>query len=321
MRQDFQVLMVNAYGQFLNNLKTVKPCGPPATYDWYKLPDEVPPEWVPYGLMLDERCREISNSINELGRFVSSLEAWKLVLDQFNDDEKLEIVIEFVTPIAVLALNHPYVIRSRFIYSIAHLCHQANRVKDNNWIDDLPLDDEIYFDVADKYCAPWQSYRTLKLALEKISDRKFNSETHDFRNKYIHRYSLGIEIGMTEFVKRNVARKGEGYFLLSLIRKFNNSLDPLIKHVRHLISKINDPEDKTNLESIIKRMKQTIQTIQDLVDFSHKHRSQQVTYGIGSTGPLTLSHLIPILASQYLACMGAFRGYQKLVHDHISEIK
>lgn len=321
MRQNFQVLMVNAYGQFLNNLKTVKPCGPPATYDWYKLPDEVPPGWVPYGLMLPEHCREISNSINELGRYVSSLEAWKLVLHKFNDDEKLEIVIEFVTPIAVLALNHPYVIHSRFIYSIAHLCHQANRVKDNNWIDDLPLDDEIYIDVADKYCRRWQSYRTLKLALEKISNKKFRSDTHDFRNKYIHRYSLGIEIGVTEFVKRNVASKGEGDFLLGLIRKFNNSLDPLIKYVRRLISKMDDPEDRKNLESSIERMNQTIQTIQDLVNFSHKYRSQQVTYGIGPTEPLTISHLVPILSSQYLACIEAFKEYQNLIHEHISEIK
>jgi hypothetical protein len=321
MEQDSQLLIVDAYRQFLDNLKAVKRCGPPATYYWYELPDEIPREWVPYGYMLDERCREVSNSINELGRYISGLEAWKSVLDKKNEDEKLEIVIEFVRPIAILALNHPYVIRSRFIYSTVHLCHQANKFKASNWIDDLPLDEEIYFDAADKYGAPWASYGRLKKALEKISNKEFQSRTQDFRNKYIHRYSLGIEIGVTEFVKRNVGSKGEGDSLLGLTRKFNNSLDLLVKHVRHLIPKMGDLEDRKSLESIIERMNQTSRTVQDLLDFSHKHRSQGVKYIIGGTEALKLSQLIPILSSQYLACIEAFREYQKLIYEHISEIK
>ena len=205
--------------------------------------------------MLDEHSRELANSINELQRYITSLKAWKGVIDNKNDNEKFEIVIEFVSPIATLAINLPYVIRSRFIYSVAHLCHQANQVKQKNWVDDLPLDNEIYFDVADKYSSLWKSYKKLKLALEKISNKQFQSDTYDFRNKYNHRYSPKIEVGLTGLVRRNVRDNGK------------------------------------------------------------------VSYGFGYTKPLKIDQLLPALSGQYLACLKAFEEYQKLVQEHISEIK
>jgi len=159
--------------------------------------------------MLSEHSSELANFINELLRHIKSLEAWKDVIDGKNDDdEKCEIIIEFVSPIATLAINMPYVIRSRFIYSVAHLCHQANQTKQINWVDDLPLDNEIYFETADKFCALWKRYKKLKLSLEKISNKKFQSDTYDFRHKYHHRYSPSIEIGLTGLVTRNVGDNG-----------------------------------------------------------------------------------------------------------------
>lgn len=47
------------------------------------------------------------------------------------------------------------------------------------------------------------------MALEKISNKNFQSDTYDFRNKYNHRYSPGIEVGLTGFVKRNVRDNGK----------------------------------------------------------------------------------------------------------------
>lgn len=158
--------------------------------------------------MLKEHSTELSNSLNELLRYITILTAWNEVIIGKNIDEKYEIIIEFVAPIAALAINLPYAIRSRFIYSVTHLSHQANRTKQKKWVDDLRIDREINFDTADKYSSYWKRYRELKLALEKIANKKFQSDTHNFRDKYNHRYSLKIEIGITEFVKRNVGDDG-----------------------------------------------------------------------------------------------------------------
>ncbi len=180
-----------------------------AEYDWYKLNENLPIEWFAYDQFLSEHARELANTINDLRRYIVSLSAWKEVLENTSgEQEKYNVVTEYVSPIATLALNMPYIIRSRFIYSVAHLSHQANKIKQDSWIDDFPIDSEIYFEQADKYAKPWKRYTKFKQALEKIANKKYNESTHDFRNKYHHRYSPHIEYGLTGFVTRNVSTEG-----------------------------------------------------------------------------------------------------------------
>jgi hypothetical protein len=184
-----------------------------AQYNWYKLPDNLSGFWMLYSMMLDEHCRGIANAINELLRYICSLEAWRDVIKDMDEHNKFEIIVEFINPLATLTINMPYVVRSRFIYSIVHLCHQCNLTKDSKWVDNLPSEDKIWMKVADNYCSKWEGYRKLKKALEKIANRQFDKDTKDFRNKYNHRYSLGIEFGMSEFIKRRVVDGNVSYAL------------------------------------------------------------------------------------------------------------
>lgn len=161
--------------------------------------------------MLDEHARELANSLNEMRQFIVNLKAWSEVLEETGEDleRKHFIIYEFVCPLATLALNLPYVIRSRFFYSIAHLCHQANRVDESQWSDDdLPIDSKIYQEQADLHGKSWIKYQKLKCALEKVCNKEYQRDTLDFRNKYNHRYSPRIEIGITSLVTRNVDMHG-----------------------------------------------------------------------------------------------------------------
>ncbi|HEM49418.1 MAG TPA: hypothetical protein ENO27_04310 [Caldithrix sp.] len=176
-------------------------------------------------------------------------------MPDLEDDLKHELIIEMIDPFATLSINLIYVIRSRFIFSAAHLCHQANMVKfKTDWKDDLPNDDKILFEHADKVGSSWKDYKKLKLALEKTSNKKFSTSTKDFRNKYHHRYSPRIELGHTEFVKRKVGT--------------NNT-----------------------------------------------------SYDMGYTEPLTLTLLIPLLSEQYVLFLKAYECYKKLVLSQITAIK
>ena len=165
-----------------------------------------------YSQMLSEHARELANSINELYRFIDNLKVWEQLISDFDEDAKFELIIEMIDPFATLSLNLVYVIRSRFIFSVAHLCHQANIIKfRTEWKDDLPKDDEIYFEHADRVGSHWKDYKKLKVALEKIGNKKFTKATKNFRNKYNHRYSPKIELGHTEFVKRIVRNRKFSY--------------------------------------------------------------------------------------------------------------
>jgi hypothetical protein len=212
---DMNGKLLAVYKQFLDARTKISSNCQLAPYDWYSLPDKLSRLWIGYCKMLSEYSRELANSINELGRYIINLEAWKSVIKNIDDeDDKYEVIIEFVNPFATLAINLPYVIRSRYIYSVAHLCHQANMTKQKKWIDNLPIDEEIWFQDTDKYSNSWRGYKKLKPALEKISNKKYQSATYDFRNKYNHRYSPKIELGMTELVKRKVGNDGKVSYII-----------------------------------------------------------------------------------------------------------
>jgi hypothetical protein len=200
---------INVYREFLTLRETESRHGLLAPYKWHKLPSPIPAQWIIYSQMLEEHSRDLSNSINEYLRYIVDLAAWNSVIEGKNEDETFYILLEFINPVATLAINMPYIIRSRFIYSISHLCHQANRVKLKKWIDDLPPDAEIYFEVADRHAVHWESYKNLKKALEKIDNKDYRVKTNEFRNKYIHRYSQYIEMGLSGFISRNVDVDGK----------------------------------------------------------------------------------------------------------------
>lgn len=189
-----------------------------APYNWDNLPSSMSIQWLSYSQMLKEFSREISNSINQFAHLIYQLDSWQLAFQGLSDDDRFDAVHEFVDTIGTVALNLPYVIRSRFIFSVAHLCHQANQALDkSNWSDDFPLDKAVYFETSDIYGSRWKSYKYLKRLLESIANKNYREKTHHFRDKYNHRFSQRIEFGQTRFVTRIVERNSKvsydfGYF-------------------------------------------------------------------------------------------------------------
>ena len=181
-------------------------------YEWGQLPVSLNFAWAAYGLMFNEFSMEIANAVNTLTGYVHRLKAWSAVISSMRDDQELiDVTHEFIEPIAMVSLTLPYVIRSRFIYAIAHLCHQANQtLEGSEWRDDLPLDREIVFRVADEYGRKWPSYPACKNLLEQINDKRFQRDTYDFRHAYNHRFSPRVVIGITQLVTRRVDPKSKG---------------------------------------------------------------------------------------------------------------
>lgn len=157
-----------------------------------------------YGTMLQEFSSEIANEINALINYVHSLAAWEMVLRPLDDKRRLSALVELVDPLATVALNLPYAIRSRFIFATAHLTHQANRLLDpHGWVDDLAADEKIDFSEADRCGGQWKNYKALKRSLERISAKDHQAATRHFRNKYNHRIPPGIGLGLTGMVTRH----------------------------------------------------------------------------------------------------------------------
>jgi hypothetical protein len=166
--------------------------------------------------MHDDFRNELANPINQLTHTAQDLEAWALVISGLDLDAKIDVLMEFIFDRAAFGLCAPYAFRARFIFATAHLCHQANRAKlGPAWKDDLEDDSKIDFGVADARGALWKKYGKLKQCLEGISNKDFDEQTFGFRNKFNHRFSPGIEVGLTQFVQRLVRPDGSVYYKLS----------------------------------------------------------------------------------------------------------
>lgn len=176
-------------------------------YGWSDLPNPLNATWMAYSQMLGEFSAELANTINAFSHDVHRLQAWADVVRTLPNRQKLEATHQFIDTLATNAVNLPYVVRSRFAFATAHLCHQANMIKDfGGWKDDLPLDGQIWLNTADIYGDGWDGYVPLKLALEALGGKAFKDATGDFRNAYNHRFSPRFVIGMTGLVSRLVDR-------------------------------------------------------------------------------------------------------------------
>jgi hypothetical protein len=162
-----------------------------------------------YFEMAEEHSRELANVINQLKTDIEKLCAWEKVIPEYGEEDRFYIVHEFVEPLCTICLNLPYAIRSRFIFSVAHLSHQANgAILGKNWKDNLPKDRSINFLTMDKVAAQWKSYEGLKLSMVGLSDEKYQAEVNQYRDKYHHRYPSHIEFGLSETIKRVAKNNG-----------------------------------------------------------------------------------------------------------------
>lgn len=171
-------------------------------YRWYEQPDPISAVWLAYSEMADDFCRELANAINRLTNDVHRLRAWDAMLPSLSNEEKIEASHEFIETIGTTALGLPYVIKSRFAFAAAHLCHQANRAKYGvDWKDEFQ-DQTFYLHHVDPFGRGWRTYRKFKNGVEPIGGKKFKEATGDFRNAYNHRFPRRLVLGLTGFVIR-----------------------------------------------------------------------------------------------------------------------
>lgn len=207
-------MSLSLYAKFYQALKARKPDDGFRYMPYGKnpLPGQLFANWMAYSQMYEEFARELANIINKFSNDIERLRAWAEIMSGLSDTDKVEACLIAVDDLATISLNLPYVIRSRFFFAGAHLSHQANRaLQREKWVDNLPLDNEIYKEAFDVALLPWKRKgNKLKIALEKIENAAYREATSDFRNAYNHRFSRRFVIGMTNIVTRYPSTNG-GY--------------------------------------------------------------------------------------------------------------
>lgn len=202
-------LCIRLYTEFREAHDAIPPSDRFMPYKWGNLPNPIGMIWMAYAQMFDEYAQELANIINDLTHHVRRLRAWAAVVEPLSNEEKMEATHEFIDMLGTVALGLPYVIKSRFAYAAAHLCHQANRAKHlTAWKDDFPNERALYLNDIEPMCASWKRFRRFKEKVERVAGSNFKTGSNDFRNSYNHRFSARFVLGMTGMVSRIENRSG-----------------------------------------------------------------------------------------------------------------
>jgi hypothetical protein len=204
-------LLLDVFESYLKVFKDEPDHDRYADYGWENLPEALNSSWFVYSRMLLEFSRSLANIVNQLGNYARRLKSWDKVLSGFDEDLKLELLFEFVEPIATVSLGLPYAIQSRFFFVTAHLSHQANKSKlGREWKDDLPDDKDIGPKIAKKYAERWSRFATLEASAGAIFSEQHRRNTDEFRHKSTHRVPTQVVLGHAGLVRRGRDVKGHG---------------------------------------------------------------------------------------------------------------
>jgi hypothetical protein len=178
-------------------------------YGWTNIPETIDGSWMAFSEFIKEYSTELANEINSFRTYIQNLSAWENILKGCTDKEKMSILSEFVEPMAICALNHPYSVRSRFIYAVSHISHQANKSKEDDWKDNIKADASINFKEMEMMGSCWESFVNFKESLSGLNNENYTDKLLNYRNKFNHRFPPLIELGLSGFVTRVKSEDGK----------------------------------------------------------------------------------------------------------------
>lgn len=210
--------LATKYTEYRKAFSETKGFTPFLPFGWFESPQtirldtEFGLQRMAYRDLANDAARDLANGINHLIVLTMRLDAWSKVIEGLDVEHKFKLLHEFVQDLAATAILSPYTLKARFYFAIAHLSHQANCVRQGEgWADDiatLPEDWDINEEVAARLAKPWRTWKKLIRALNTVDMGDYKTATDNFRSKHTHRFTPHVELGITQPVKRLLAKGG-----------------------------------------------------------------------------------------------------------------
>ena len=224
MHQEF---LLTAYQRHLMARDSTDPCGPSILrYHPYKLCDEeglAPHFKTPMVNM--QVIHDLQSLINCFNAWVTEMrkwQAWLPILDDYDTDQRWDLRIEFVDPIAHRCMLEPSAMRDRFSSALYFLLHHANLSTETGYRDELEadrsekaalkngkstprylqrsrLDEEI---TKLSFRGGWRTADSVIEKLQLLDDETLRTETLNYRNAASHSIAPRFEMGVIPYVKR-----------------------------------------------------------------------------------------------------------------------
>ena len=156
--------------------------------------------------LINLSSHRLTGQINGMYDDILNLKAWEQILPDYNERQKLHLIVQFVEPLLVASLISPFAVKNQMVFvgtKIAILLEQGKRKNK------IPADREIK-SIADmeEWAGKWPGFPELKIALSTLHSEDFTESTMNFRHRYTHR--LPPRIGMGIVPNFRLEREGTG---------------------------------------------------------------------------------------------------------------
>ena len=155
-----------------------------------------------------------SGLVGEINRFLIGIaheDAWSQIAKKRDKSDELALLWEFAEPHLELSVGRPYSIKNQFIFAAVHLLHQSKKLKNPDWIDDLPADHKINYRSLEMADAGWKGFPDFVEKLNKLNDEKFCKNTLNLRHRLQHRFRTQFRFGVTGYFDREKTATGIAY--------------------------------------------------------------------------------------------------------------
>lgn len=145
----------------------------------------------------------LTNEVNAFGQSIQKINAWARIFETFTRDEQINLVTEFINPLAVYALSLPFSLKNRFAFAAMRLSDEANRLCRKSTQQLPSTSDDMKspkFEEMWKYTSEWRCSSKIKNIAERIcpmpKDRA--GPVHAYRDRFFHRIPHYIGLGVME---------------------------------------------------------------------------------------------------------------------------
>lgn len=156
-----------------------------------------------FAINAKQQLQDMANFVNEFAFNYQKLRAWERILPALSDQERLDVLIEFVDPIVYLCVGAPAALKGRFHYSIEATSHLANEHRVTGWTYSPPPTHSS-FAAARSQAELWESWPNLRDCLGVLNNREFKKHVDEFRDHFHHGNPRLVEFGEKLMAWRDV---------------------------------------------------------------------------------------------------------------------
>lgn len=148
-----------------------------------------------YQLQQEDFTRELVNHFNQYLYWLTRLQRWQLVLQDYTEDEAQELRYEFTRLPLDYCLHFPYVFKSKLTFYATKLCY-VKAIADGKMLQrQLKPDDKINSQTLKAVAHWWDAGSVVFNAISAIDGDQFRQSTSNYRNKAQHRHAQRLDFG------------------------------------------------------------------------------------------------------------------------------